>query len=251
MIQNKVKSSIAMVRFLAVTVVLLNCATTFADTTNLVDIGESKSGKQKIITIFPDDTILTKQEIVQVINLAKQNGLTNANEVGVFHFIPGGGKGITVKSAELHEGRNTRFDTVYIYKAGWSGMETNSKSMVNGKFWSDKDGNISTLLRDYKSTNGAIFQVAIGKDVDFAIADKLVDYYHSNKLLPTQEKSKDGVRIVYFGMEIPQNAHPKIIRRDDSRKYYEMEFDNYPTTVVKLRIEKEEIEIIGISEYVI
>jgi hypothetical protein len=251
MIQNKVNNSIAMVRVLAVTVVLLNCVTALAGTTNLVDISESKSGKQKITAIFPDGTILTKQEIIQVINLAKLNGLTNANEISVFHFIPSGGKGIIVKSAESHEGRNTRFDTVYIYKVGWSGMETNSKSIVKGEFWSNKEHNISTLLRDYKTTNGALFQVAIGKDVDFAIADKLVGYYHSNKLLPTQEKSKDRVRMVHIGIETPQNAHPKIIRRDDSGKYYEMEFDNYPTTVVKLRIEKDKIEIIGISEYVI
>jgi hypothetical protein len=220
----------------------------FADTTNYVQISGTKT---KIKTIFPDDGKLTKQEIIQVIKLAKQSGLANPAEVGIFHFLPGGGKGVTVKGMELHDGRNTRFDTVYIYKSGWSFMETNSKSRVMSKFWSDGESKHSTLLRDYKSPQGTLFQVAIGNGVDFGLADILVESYFANKLLSPAEKSKPGNTVMPIGPTTPKDAKPRRICLDDSKTSYEMEFDDYPTTVLKLKFEKEKPVVVGISEYVI
>ena len=231
---------------------LLDCSAALANTTNFVEISETKAGIQKIKIILPEDTKLTKQEITQVVKLAKQNGITRPEEVSIFSFLPGGGKGIRVKSIESRDSRNTSFDTVDVYKIGWSVMETNSKTKLLGNFWANEEGRRHTVLRDYKSTNGTTFQVSIGNGVEFSAADKLVDSYLSGKLFPARKNDKDGIiELVQFGLDDLKNAKPEVIRRVESEKCFEMGFDNYPTTVVKLRFEKDKIVIIETYSYVI
>lgn len=245
------KANRSVIIILVAVAMLLICFAAPAETTNWISLNDAKNSNKKIRTVFPGDLKLTKQEIAQVVKLARQNGITNPAEVRIFYFLPGGGNGVTVKSGEVHEGRNTRFETVYIYKVGWSCMETNSKSKLLGNFWVDEDGKISTLLRDYKSTNGTVFQVSVGKGVGFSIADKLVESYLVGKLFPEHKYSQDLIEPIQIGLTNLENAKPKAIRKIESEKCFEMEFDNYPTTVVKLKIEKDKIVIIRTSEYVI
>jgi hypothetical protein len=246
--RSEIKNAISPACFLSAMLLALNCFSTAAETTNIIEISASRNTSSKIKTVFVKDGELTKAEIIQAIKLASQNGLTNAAEISTFYFFPGG-KGISVKSSELHEGRNTRFETVYINKLGWSPIMTNSETKLTGKFWVDDAGKVLTLLRDYKSTNGQPFQVSIGKSVDVELADRVVDLFVADKLQFRKNIAEDNVlrrHLIGHG-----DVMPKLIHKRDSENDYEMELDNYPTTVIRFTFEKGKITVTGMSEYFI
>lgn len=231
-------------RLLATSVMLLNCFVGLANTTNVLEINGSK-----IKTVFAKDAELTKTEIAQVTELAKQFGLTNAAAVATFYFLPGGGRGITIESVESHVGRNTRFDIVWVYELGWSGMLTNADTKFVGKFWADERGKISKLLREYKSTSGELFQVSIEQGVDVAMADTVVDLFINSKL--QLSKNAEENKVYWRMLNRRGEVLPKSISKSSFGNDFELELKNHPTTVIKFKSENGKIIITGTSSYVI
>src|SRR5688572_2300455 len=100
---------------------------------------QASSIPKTIATNFEVEASLSASEIKQVLELAKANGIEAPAEVSTFHYLPVGGKGISVKSVDRIDGRNTSFDTVTISKKGWDQLKPAKNSKRVGKFWANAD----------------------------------------------------------------------------------------------------------------
>jgi len=225
---------------------LLGTSFGFADQTR-INKTVKVSNADTVKTNFVADGQLTRKEINQVLELARQCGVPQVSEVRTFHYLPTGRKGITVKSIECVDSRNTSFDSVYLSNTNWgSSFEFNKDVKLVGAFWFIGT-KYRTLLRSYQWTNQQPFQVSIGEGVDVTIADKMVDLIITDKL-PFAESKKEGSAIFTIPGK-PKDLKPTSIGRGDSKDIYEVEFKTQ--LVFKYRFEKGEFIYIGGYKYVI
>jgi hypothetical protein len=132
-----------------------------------------------IKTNFTSDALLAPEELNQVLALAKECGITNPAEVRTFHYLPAGGIGISVQSADRIEGRNTYFDTLTIRKSGWTEKPTRIAKSV-GEFWQQGEKS-TTHLRSYPF-KGDTIRLSIGEGIDLAFADQVMSLLAEKKL---------------------------------------------------------------------
>lgn len=132
-----------------------------------------------VATNFIAGAILSPAEIEQVLTLAKACGLDSPGKIETFPWLPTVAKGISVRSVERLDGRNTTFDTVTISKRDWGGRVPGKDAKWIGDFWAGADDKYSTLLRRYGFRKESI-QIEVGKGVDTAVADKIMALIEAN-----------------------------------------------------------------------
>ena len=124
-------------------------------------------------TNFVSGAQLSAKEVKQVLEVARLCGVDAPSEISTYHYIPAGGKGISVKSVDRVDARNTSFDTIIISKMGWDYRKPEKGITRVGDFWAYPREKYSTLLRRFELKNG-IIQIQIGDDVNIAFADKVI-----------------------------------------------------------------------------
>ncbi|HSY19976.1 MAG TPA: hypothetical protein VK815_16650 [Candidatus Acidoferrales bacterium] len=100
-------------------------------------------------------------------------------EIKTIIGLPGGIPfGFQVSSRKLIDGRNTRFDSIEVYRTNAPGMIRRPDTRVEGGFWAnDYEGKQSLFYRRYELTNREPFQVSIDEDVSIEIADKAINTF--------------------------------------------------------------------------
>lgn len=197
-----------------------------------------------IKTDFAAGANLLPSELKQVVALAKQSGMVDVAEVSTFHYVPGGGRGISVKSTERVDGRNTSFDTVTIHKSGWN-TSSPSKDGVNrdGNFWCDRDSKHTTVLRSYEFNQQPV-RIVIGRGVDIALADKVIPLIGTNKVII----HNDSVRRRFEDLA---DSKPQAIYKRDFEGY-EVRFGEAPSQrSLKFLFENGQVIITGVSDLLI
>ena len=108
---------------------------------------------------LPDATLFT-DELDTVVTLAKSCGIETVAEVRTFHYLPGSFRGIQVISAEKVDGRKVRYQTLEIFRAGWSvkTKPTGPLQIISiGEFWVESLGLPQQHeLTIFTTTNGTI-----------------------------------------------------------------------------------------------
>jgi hypothetical protein len=77
----------------------------------------------------------------------------------------------------------------------------------------------------------------------------MVDSFTTDKLQFFE--NEDESKIFRQRLEKRGNIMPKSIHKQDAGSEYEMELDDYPTTVIEFKFENGKIIVTGISEYVV
>jgi len=206
--------------------------------------GESKQVKQASKTYpvtrnFIADAKLTPSEVKQVLELAKKCGINHPSEVRTFHYLPTSGRGISVKSLEKVDGRNTSFDMVTISKKGWDQGEAETNSIRVGNFWAEKDAKYSTLLRRYEFKKAAI-QISIGKGVDLAFADKVIPLIDGKKVLFDNDSNREQ-------FEELKDSKPVAISKSYSGGGYELRFNEPSMRAIMFDVKNGQVVITGVA----
>lgn len=206
--------------------------------------GSAVEPPKAIKTDFAAGANLLPSELKQVVALAKQCGMVDVAEVSTFHYVPGGGRGISVKSTERVDGRNTSFDTVTIHKSGSDSPSPSKDGVIrDGNFWGDKDSKHTTVLRSYEFNKQAV-KIEIGLGVDIAFADKVIPLIGANEGLI----HKESVRRQF---EALANSKPQAIYKGDFDGY-ELRFGEAPSQrSLKFRFENGQVIITGVSSILI
>jgi len=160
-------------------VLLLAAFGCLADQTDAVQPSGQKSTQIK--TNFVKGAELNSVEINQVLMLARQSGIEDAAEVETFNYLPGGGRGISVKSKDHVDGRNIFYDTLLLSKNGWDGLEPDKTTKRLGNFCVRELGKYTTHLLTYEVKKNTI-RIVIGEGVDIAFADKVIPLIASKKV---------------------------------------------------------------------
>jgi len=194
---------------------------------------------QKITTNFIAEARLTASEVKQVLQLAKACGIRNPSEVRTFHWLPTFDRGISVKSTERVDGRNTSFDTVTISKNGWDQRQPEKSAKRAGDFWADADSKYSTLLRQFEFKKTTI-QVSIGKGIDVVFTDKVIPLIDAKKI----RFESDWVRQEF---EELKDSKPVAIYRSWSDKGYELRFNEPSMRAIMFDVKDGQVVVTGIA----
>ena len=150
-----------------------------------------------VVTHFSPGLELSAPELKQVLAVAKQCGLTNSAEVSTFHFIPAGGKGVSVQSRNRVKDRDTYSDTLSVYRVGWTTFNPDSMAIKEGPFSPNPLSMYTTHQRQYQ-LGGTNAYVVIGNGVDVAFADEVMAAFAAGRL------KHDGILSAEEEMEPPQ-----------------------------------------------
>jgi len=194
---------------------------------------------EKITTNFIAEAHLTASEIKQVLELAKACGIDRPSEVRTFHYLPSVTKGISVKSVERVDGRNTSFDTVTISKLGWEERDSDKSSKRVGDFWAGAEAKYSTLLRRYEFKKATI-QISIGKGIDVAFADKVIPLIDAKKVC----FESDWVRQEF---EELKDSKPVAFNRSWSDKGYDLRFNEPSMRAIMFDVKDGRVVVTGIA----
>ncbi len=194
---------------------------------------------QKITTNFIAEAHLTPSEIKQVLELAKACGIDKPSEVRTFHYLPSLTKGISVKSVERVDGRNTSFDTVTISKLGWEERDSDKPSKRVGDFWAGSEAKYSTLLRQYEFKKASI-QISVGKGIDVAFADKVIPRIDTKRV----SFESDWVRQEF---EEIKDSKPVAIYRSWSDKGYELRFNEPSMRAIMFDVKDGQVVVTGVA----
>lgn len=192
-----------------------------------------------VATNFVADAVLTPNEVKQVLELAKKCGIARPSEVGTFHYLPTGGRGISVKSVELVDERNTSFDTVIISKKGWHQFTSETNSIQLDSFWAAADAKYSTLLRSYEFRKTTI-QVSIGKGIEVALADKVIPLIDAKKARFENDWARRQV-------EELKDSKPVAIYKSYSGNGYELRFNEPSMRAIMFDLKDGRVVITGVA----
>jgi hypothetical protein len=199
---------------------------------------------KNIKTNFVAGVNLLPSELKLVVALAKQCGITNVAEVNTFHYQPGGGKGISVKSAERLEGRNTSYDSIEVHRIGWnSDVPTADEVRRDGNFWCEPKWKYTTLLRNYVFKKQTV-KVEIGQGVDVPLADKIVALFEEKRVRIDNDFTR---------REFDELWKTKLegLFQNDSKKGYELRFEGYPIRSLLLEFQNGQLVVTGVMHTVI
>lgn len=194
---------------------------------------------RKITTSFIDEARLTASEVKQVLEIAKAYGIDTPSEVRTFHYLPSITKGISVKSVDRVDGRNTSFDTITISKVDWEEREPDKPSKRIGDFWAGSEAKYSTLLRRYEFKK-AVIQISIGKGVDVAFADKVIPLIDAKKV----RFESDWIRQEF---EELKDSKPVSISKSSSEKGYELFFNEPSMRAIMFDVKDGRVVVTGIA----
>jgi hypothetical protein len=177
--------------------------------------------------------------VKQVLELAKAYGIENPSEVRTFYCLPTLDRGISVKSTEHVDGRNTSFDSVTISKNGWDQRQPEKNARRVGTFWADADAKYSTLLRLFEFRKATI-QISIGKGIDVAFADKVIPLINAKKV----RFESDWVRQEF---EDIKDSKPVAIYRSWSDKGYELRFNEPSMRAIMFDLKDGQVVVTGVA----
>ena len=144
--------------------------------------GQSQPDKAPPVkTTFVADAELSAQEVSEVVSLARQCGISEPGEVVTFNWLPGGGKGISVKSVERLKGADIAYDEITIAKAEWGNIGVSGKGKQVGTFWADPSDKYTPHIRlhDFR---GEQIRVSIGKGITVELADQVIPQLGAGKV---------------------------------------------------------------------
>jgi len=195
---------------------------------------------KSITTNFVAGAHLTASEIKQVLSLARTCGIVDPSEIETFQYLPGGGQGISVKSSERVNGRNTLFDTVIVSKKDWDYREPNTNSIRVGAFWAEADAKHTTLLRSYEFKKTTI-QISIGEGIAIAFADKVIPLIDAKQVHIDNDWNRKR-------FEELKDSKPVAINKSSSEKSYEWRFDEPSMQAIIFDYKDEQVVITSIAD---
>lgn len=191
--------------------------------------------KVVVRTNFVDGASLTVKELGDVISLGIQCGITNPAEVRTFYWLPGGGKGIEVKSVERVSDRNVYVDEMTLGRDGWTYIGPNEGVKRVGEFWGSPSDKFTRHLRVYEF-RGERIRVDIG-GFSPEVANKVIGLIAANKV---RFESKDEV-LQFNRREMEEMAKSKptrLSRQEDGKLWLHVEGT---WSVLQFRFEKGEV----------
>jgi hypothetical protein len=130
----------------------------------------------------------------EVISLARQCGISQPGEVRTFHWLPGGGRGVAVKSVERIKGADITFDEITIGKEGWTDFSASREGMRTGGFWANPSDKSTTRLRVY-DFRGERIRVRIGDGITTELSDKIIPLIEAKRVrFPSADGALDFQR---------------------------------------------------------
>ncbi len=202
---------------------------------------EPKYSLPDIKTEFVEGAKLSAAEINQVVSLAKQCGIPDVEYVRTFHYLPAGGSGISVTSQERKVGRSVSYDCVMVNRTGWGYPITAERKKKVGAFWVTEPYLSTTHLREFVIVKKAI-RLAIGKDVDVALADRVIPLITARKV----HCKDDWTRREFESLDVSQ---PENILKSPIGEGYEVYLPGMK--ILEFKEEKGQVIVIGIASYVI
>lgn len=177
-------------------VIVVSCGLLYWDaglsadkTTNSGALLKADAKVPAVRTIFEKGASLTPRELGQALVLAKECGISEPGEVSTMYFIPGGGKGIHVKSTERISGRDIAVDELTIGKAGWTEMTPGKDAKRVGKLWAVPSDKYTRHLRVY-DFRGERIRVQMSGGISAELADKVMALIAARQV---RFRAKDGV----------------------------------------------------------
>ena len=165
-----------------------------------------------VLTNFVKGASLTTRELGQVLMLAEQCGIAEPGEVSTMYFLPGGGRGIHVKSVDRTSGRDIAVDELMIGKVGWTDMIPAKDAKWVGKLWAGPSYKYTRHLRVY-DFRGERIRVEISGGVSADVADKAIPLIAARKVrFPPKEGAFDNQR---REMEKMLAAKPTALSKQD------------------------------------
>ena len=207
-----------------------------ADQTNTVKAARPNPSPVK--TRFEADH-LNRGELKQVLALAKQSGIEDAAEVETFSYMPAGGNAIRVKSKERVDGRNILYDDVVINKEGKPDKKFGIFQVSEPKY--------TWRLRTYKINQNTVrIDLMDGITADFT--DKVMQLIVTKKV----RFENDSVRrdFAKLGNFIPASIG-QISPNSMNKGGYQMYLSQPPMHILMFRLDKGEVVITGVDEYVV
>lgn len=177
-----------------------------------------------------------------MVELALQCGVPDVESIETFYYLPGTVKGIAARSSERINGRNVSYDTVYLTKPKWRGLERDEAAKRLGKFHVNYKS--TTLLREYVFKEEVV-RVRIGKGIDTEFADRAFALFGAGKVRFANRYAEDQFNKIKL-------EEVSAILKAWSGEGYELRFDkDYPMKGVRFKPGEDEILVSGISSIVI
>jgi hypothetical protein len=212
-----------------------------ADQTNTVKTARPKTSPVK--TSFVENAKLNSVELKQVLSLANQSGIQDATEVETFNYLPGGGRGISVKSKERVDGRNISYDTILVEKGGWRDGVPDKTAKHLGDFYIQYPKS-TTLLRTYEIYKHTV-RIVMDEGIPATLADQVMSAIVSKRV----RFEDDGARRSFSTLE---KIIPEAIYKSESNKgQYEIRLSEPAMHILMFNLDKGEVVITGVATYVI
>ncbi len=195
----------------------------------------------RIKTEFVEGAKLSAAEINQVAALAKQCGLPDVAYIRTFHYLPGGGIGISATSQERKVGRNISYDYVMVNRTRWGYPLTTEQKKKMGEFWVAAPYPSTTHLREFVIGKKTI-RLTLGDGADAALADRVIP------LITARQVHCENPRLRH-DFETLDVSQPIRISKNPLGPGYELELPGM--NLLDFKEEKGQVIVLGISSYVI
>lgn len=168
-----------------------------------------------VTTSFVEDGVLTADEVAAVVNLAELGGVSQVAKVTTLHYRPSRVRGIRVIGAEKVDGRKVIFQTLEVYREGWSykakpADPIRSKSI--GQFWIESPSPPPVdILTRFETSKGEV-RIYLDPGIPLPVADKIINAVASGKIRYDGEVRKEETGKVDF-------SQPDCLVRSDAGCY--------------------------------
>jgi len=185
--------------------------------------------------------VLTPREVTEVVSLARECGISEPEEVRTFYWLPGGGKGVTVKSVERTNAADITFDEIEIGKSGWTGFGASGTVKRVGGFWAEASGKFTRHFRVY-DFRGERIRVNIREGITTDLADKVIPIIEAKKY---RFSSNDGaLQFERPEMEKMVGAKPSGLSKQQNGELWLHVEDQL--NALQFRFEKGEVILVGV-----
>jgi hypothetical protein len=173
-----------------------------------------------IRTNFVADAVLKPEEVAAVVGLAKSCGVGRVASVESFHYLPSGGRGISVTSVERTNGRKVTFDTMEVFRDGWaykSKAADPAKTRSSGQFWVEAQQSPTIHELTTFSTPQGMIRVELSSGIPIGVADRIIKAFTTDKIKYSDEYTESSSKGADF-------HRPNWLGRSDSANAYEISF---------------------------
>jgi hypothetical protein len=171
-----------------------------------------------ISTNFVADAVLKPEEVAAVAGLAKSCGVGRVASVESFHYLPSGGRGISVTSVEHTNGRKVTFDTVEVFRDGWaykSKPADPAKTRSSGQFWVEAQQSRTIHELTTFSTPQGMIRLELSSGIPIGLADRIIKAFTTNRIRYSDEFTEWSSKGADF-------HRPNRLSRSDPADVYEI-----------------------------